>query len=197
MSGLFGGGSNGGGIAGGLPTGVKLAAIALLAHQLMKHARTEEGATSAGPTVGGGLGGILGGLLGQGGSASSSFGTPGGGLGGMLGGLFGGGAVGGLGGLLDGLRGRGLGRQVDSWVAPGENHPVAPHELENAFNPAELDEAARHAGTDRGTLLNELSQMLPGTVDRMTPGGRIPQREEDLGQGGIGGLLGHLLGGGR
>ena len=71
----------------------------------------------------------------------------------------------GLGGLLDGLRGRGLGRQVDSWVAPGENHPVAPHELESAFNPAELDEAARHAGTDRDTLLNELSQMLPGTVD--------------------------------
>ena len=98
--------------------------------------------------------------------------------------------------VLEGLRSRGLGRQVDSW-SRGENHPLAPHELENAFNPAELDEAAQHAGTDRGTLLNELSQMLPGTVDRMTPGGRIPQRGEDLGQGGIGGLLGHLLGGGR
>src|SRR5919202_1721091 len=117
--------------------------------------------------------------------------------GGLRGGLLGGGAVGGLGGLLDNLRGRGLGRQVGYWVAPGENHPVAPHELENAFDPAELDEAARHAGTDRGTLLDELSGMLPGMVDRMTPGGRVPQREEDLGQGGVGGLLGHLLGGGR
>jgi hypothetical protein len=38
--------------------------------------------------------------------------------------------------------------------------------------------------------------MLPGTVDRMTPEGRILQREEGLGQGGIGGLLGHLVGGG-
>ncbi|WP_052215112.1 YidB family protein [Belnapia sp. F-4-1] len=197
MSGLLGGGSNGGGIAGGLPTGVKLAAVALLAHQLTKHTRAEEGATSAVPTGGGGLGGILGGLLGQGGSAPSSFGMGGGGLGGMLGGLLGGGAVGGLGGLLDGLRGQGLGRHVDSWVAPGENHPVAPHELQNAFDPNELDEAARHAGTDRGTLLNELSRMLPGAVDHMTPGGRIPQRGEDLGQNGIGGLLGHLLGGGR
>jgi uncharacterized protein YidB (DUF937 family) len=197
MSGLFGGGSNSGGIAGGLPTGVKLAAMALLAHQLMKHARAEGSTASAGPTGGGGLGGILGGLLGQGGPSQSSFGTGGGGLGGMLGGLLGGGAVGGLGGLLDGLRGQGLGKHVDSWVTPGENHPVAPHELENAFDTAELDEAARHAGTDRGTLLNELSGMLPGMVDRMTPGGRVPQREEDLGQGGIGGLLGHLLGGGR
>jgi uncharacterized protein YidB (DUF937 family) len=139
MSGLFGGGSNSGGIAGGLPTGVKLAAMALLAHQLMKHARAEGGTASAGPTSGGGLGGILGGLLGQGGTSPSSFGTGGGGLSGMLG------------GLLDGLRGQGLGRHVDSWVAPGENHPVAPHELENAFEPTELDEAARHPGTDCGS----------------------------------------------
>jgi uncharacterized protein YidB (DUF937 family) len=82
-------------------------------------------------------------------------------------------------------------------VGHGENHPVAPHELEQAFQPEELDEAARHAGTDRGTLLNEMSQVLPGMVDRMTPGGQIPQREEELGSGGIGGLLGQLLGGGR
>jgi len=114
-------------------------------------------------------------------------------MGGLLGGLLGGGAFGGLGGLLDSFRGQGLGHKVDSWVAPGENHPVAPHELERAFDPAELDEAARHAGTDRGTLLNEVSRMLPGMVDRMTPGGRIPQREEDLGHGGVGRLLGQLF----
>lgn len=77
----------------------------------------------------------------------------------------------GLGGLLDGLNGRGLGRQVDSWVAPGKNHPVASHELENAFEPAELDEAARHAGADRGTLLNELSGMLHGMRDCFMFGG--------------------------
>jgi uncharacterized protein YidB (DUF937 family) len=108
---------------------MKLAAVARLAHQLMKHTRAEGGTVSAGPTGRGGLGSILGGLLGQSGSTPSSFGMAGG-------------------GLADGLRGRGLGQQVDSWVAPGENHPVAPHELEDAFYPAELDEAARHAGTD-------------------------------------------------
>lgn len=190
MSGMFGGGA-GGGIGGGLPTGVKMAAIALLAHQLMKHSQAEQGAVGAGQTGGGGLGGLLGGLLGQAGSATS-----GGGMGGLLGGLLGGGALSGLGGLLGSLRGQGLGHKVDSWVAPGENHPVASHELEQAFDPAELDEAARHAGTDRGTLLNELSRVLPGMVDRMTPNGRVPQREEDLGHGGVGGLLGQLLGSG-
>lgn len=42
---------------------------------------------------------------------------------------------GGLGGLLVGLRGRGLGQQVDSWVAPGENHLLAAHELEMLSTP--------------------------------------------------------------
>lgn len=198
MSGLFGGGSNSG-VAGGLPTGVKLAAAALLAHQLMKHSQAEQGAASAEPTSGAGLGGILGSLLGQGGaSPTGGPGAPGGGgLGGMLGGLLGGGALGGLGGLLGGLRDQGLGHKVESWVGHGENHPVAPHEVERAFDPRELDEAARRAGTDRGTLLDELSRMLPGMVDGLTPQGRLPQRGEEIGGGGgIGGLLGRLLGAG-
>ena len=197
MSGLFGGESNSG-VAGGLPTGVKLAAAALLAHQLMKHTRAEQGAASAEPTGGGGLGGLLGSLLGQGGaSPTGGPGVPGsGGLGGMLGGLLGGGALGGLGGLLGGLRDQGLGHKVESWVGHGENHPVAPHEVERAFDPTDLDEAARRAGTDRGTLLDELSRMLPGMVDGMTPQGRLPQRGEEIGGGGIGGLLGRLLGAG-
>ena len=71
-----------------------------------------------------------------------------------------------------------------------------PGELQRSIDPAELDEAARQAGTDRDTVLSELSRMLPTAVDRMTPGGRIPQREEDLGSGGLGGLLSHILGGG-
>ena len=197
MSGLFGGGSNSG-VAGGLPTGVKLAAAALLAHQLMKHSQAEQGAASAEPTGGAGLGGPLGSLLGQGGaSPTGGPGAPGGGggLSGLLGGLLGGGALGGLGGLLGGLRDQGLRHKVESWVGHGENHPVAPHEVERAFDPADLDEAARRAGTDRGTLLDELSRMLPGMVDGMTPQGRLPQRGEEIG-GGIGGLLGRLLGAG-
>ena len=184
ISGLFGSAS-GGGIAGGLPTGVKLAAGAFLAHQLMKHGNSAAG--TAGSPAGGGLSGMLGGLFGSG--------APSSGMGGALGGLLGGGALGGLGGLLGNLRGQGLGREVDSWVSPGDNHPVAPAALEGAFDPQELDEAARHAGTDRGTLLNELSGMLPDMVHRMTPDGRVPQHESELGSGGLSGLLGGLLGG--
>ncbi|WP_165982198.1 YidB family protein [Dankookia rubra] len=210
MSDLFSGGSgNGhtGGLGGGLPNGVKLAAVALLIHQLMKH---RQGDAMPQPEGGGGLGGLLGGLFGGGASGPASQGTSqgggfgggmGGGLGGVLGGLLGsgagGGLLGGLGGLLAGLRNHGLGQQVDSWVQPGTNQPVSPQELERGFDPHELDEAAQRAGTDRGTLLQELSAMLPQAVDRMTPQGRVPQQEADLGGGGIGGLIGSLLGQGQ
>lgn len=157
------------------------------------------------PTTGGGLGSILGGLFGGGGTPAST----GGGLGGLLGGAPGsggglgallgggglGGLLGGLGGMLGGMRDKGLGQQVDSWVSPGANQPVSAREIENAFDPQELDEAARRAGTDKESLLNELSRLLPQFVDRATPRGQVPQREEELGGGGLGGLLGALFGG--
>ncbi|MXP62058.1 DUF937 domain-containing protein [Roseomonas sp. M0104] len=186
MSGLFSG-RGGGGLTGGLSGGVKMAAIALLVHQLMKHARQEGGAAPAQATPAGsegtgsegmgGLGGLLGGLLGGGATGSA-----------------GGGLLGGLAGMLNGLRNQGMGPQVDSWVGHGENRPVSPQELEREFDPQELDEAARQAGTDRQRLLEELSHTLPHFVDRATPKGDVPQREEEIGGGGIGGLLSSLLG---
>lgn len=182
-------GNNQGGLVGNLPTGVKLAAIGLLIHLLNKH--SSQSAPAAEPAAtGGGLGGILGSIFGHGELAPRRVEAPApapdqGGLGGLLVGPV----LGGLGGLLSALRGHGLGQQAESWVQSGQNQPVAPHQLEKAFSPAELDQAAQRAGTDRGTLLEELSRMLPTVVDQATPGGRLPQREADLG-----GLLGSVWG---
>ncbi len=161
---------NRGGLAGGLSGGLKLAAVALLVHQLMKHAQAGSQAEqpAAVPETGvgqasGGLGGILGGLFGGGASG-------GGGLGGALGGL-----LGGLGGLLAGARQHGLAPQVDSWVGTGQNLAPSPQQLEPMFDPAAVDAAAQHAGTDRGTLLSAVAEVMPGLVDRLTPDGRLPQ----------------------
>ena len=187
--GLFG--KSGGGLAGGLSGGMQAAAVALLIQQLMKHARASGGeapqpqqipggTTNAGSAGagGGGIGDILGGLLG-----------------GAGGGALGGGLLSGLGGLLGGLRGRGIDDKVNSWVQPGPNQSVSADELSHAFDPKDVDEAARHAGTDRNGMMNEVSRVLPGMVDRMTPQGRVPGHEADLGSGGLGGLLSSLLGG--
>jgi len=187
-------GNNQGGLVGNLPTGVKLAAVGLLVHLLSKH--SSQAAPSAEPAApGGGLGGILGSIFGHGepephrtAAPAAPVPTPAPEQGG-LGGLLVGPVLGGLGGLLSALRGHGMGQQADSWVQPGQNRPVALHQLEKASGPGELDEAARRAGTDRGTLLEELSRMLPNVVDQATPGGKLPQREADLG-----GLFGRIFG---
>lgn len=157
-----------GGLAGGLSTGVKIAAVGLLVHQLMKHARgtqaqpqpqTGEAGTAPQANAGAGPSDILGSLLG----------------GGAAGGL-----LGGLGQWLEGLRNSGLGRQVDSWIAQGGNEAATPQEWQRAFDPAELDEIARRAGTTREALLAAISDVAPRLVDRMTPAGRVPEREEEV-----------------
>ncbi len=184
MSGLFGSGRSGGGLAGGLSGGLKMAAVALLVHQLMKHSRSSTAGAPGAGSAGGGLGGLLGGLFGGGGTASGAS-QPGagqaGGLGGLLGGGGLGGLLGGLGGMLGGLRSHGLSQEVDSWVAPGPNRPVSPEQLRQAFDPQELDEIARRAGTDRDSLLEAVSQVLPRFVDSATPQGRLPQDEQEAG----------------
>ena len=46
-----------------------------------------------------------------------------------------GGLLGGLGGLMDKLQNGGLGNLVNSWVGPGQNQPVSPHQLGPALGP--------------------------------------------------------------
>lgn len=108
----------------------------------------------------GGLGGLLGGAL-AGGAASSAPAAPG-----PLGG--------GLGGLLDQLKQAGLGDKVDSWVGQGDNQPIAPGQLGDAIGQKTLSEIAAHAGINQQELLDQLSQVLPGLVDKLTANGQVP-----------------------
>jgi uncharacterized protein YidB (DUF937 family) len=139
--------------------------------------------------MGGGLGGLLGGLLGGMGGAPSRA-APGGGMGGGVTGaalmallaylMQGRGGTAGLSSLTDRLRGAGLGDQVDSWVGPGSNRDLRPEELARAFPPEALDQVERATGLGRDDVLSQLSRGLPGMVDRLTPQGRMPDRDEDL-----------------
>lgn len=148
--------------------------------------RQEEDAGGLGGLLGGGAsGGGLGGLLGGGASGGGLGGLLGGGagaggLGGLLGGLLGGGASagglvnGGLGELVDRFRQNGHGDVADSWVGPGANREVEPHDLERAIGPDVLDEIAAKTGLSRSELLSRLSKTLPSAVDQYTPNGKLP-----------------------
>ncbi|KAA2211847.1 YidB family protein [Teichococcus oryzae] len=140
-----------------------------------------------GAGMGGGLGGLLGGLLGGGGQGSGGLG------GGMAGNAGLGGLLGGLAGMLGGMRRHGFAEEVDSWVAPGANRDVPRQAVEQEFDPQELDAVAQQLGTDRDSLIEELRRTMPELVDRLTPQGRVPEREDELGQGGVGEMLGSLL----
>lgn len=166
---------------------------------------------------GGGLGGGMGGTgaspLGvprlPGSEAGRSGGMPGGGMGGGLGGIASGlggvkglalmallaymmrgrGGVTGLSSLTEHLRGSGLGPQVDSWIGTGANQDVRPEEIARAIPPEMLGEVTRETGMGRDEVLSNLSRGLPGMVDRLTPRGRLPERDDELNDHDEGDLL--------
>lgn len=96
------------------------------------------------------------------------------------------GKLGGLGGILSKLNGGGLGNKADSWVGTGANEPVDPDELEQALGADTVDEVAREAGVSRDEAKGGLAKLLPTLVDKVTPGGKVPD------QGQLGSLLSKL-----
>jgi uncharacterized protein YidB (DUF937 family) len=85
-----------------------------------------------------------------------------------------GGMLGGLGGLLNKLQQGGLGNETKSWVGSGQNQPVSPGQLGSALGPNIIKTLAQQSGLSEDELTKQLSQVLPGFVDKLTPGGRLP-----------------------
>ncbi|HME93878.1 MAG TPA: YidB family protein [Methylomirabilota bacterium] len=98
----------------------------------------------------------------------------GGGLGDILGQVLGGAAGGGLGSILAQLQQAGYGEQADSWVSPGANKPIPPDAMAQIFGQDGLQQISRHAGLSEEETSRGLSQLLPEVVDRVTPGGQVP-----------------------
>jgi uncharacterized protein YidB (DUF937 family) len=89
-----------------------------------------------------------------------------------------GGLLAGLGGLLNKLQTGGLGNVANSWVGSGQNQPVSPGQLGPALGPDLLKTLAQHSGLSEEELTKQLSQVLPGVVDKLTPAGRVPSLAE-------------------
>ena len=89
-----------------------------------------------------------------------------------------GGVLGGLGGLLNKLEQGGLGDLTKSWVGSGQNQPVSPGQLGTALGPNIIKVLAQKSGLSEEELSKQLSQVLPGIVDKLTPNGRLPTLAE-------------------
>jgi uncharacterized protein YidB (DUF937 family) len=90
----------------------------------------------------------------------------------------GGGLLSGLGGLLSKLQQGGLGDVANSWVSTGQNQPITPSQLGTALGPDIISTLAQKTGLSEQELKTQLSQVLPGIVDKLTPKGRLPTAAE-------------------
>lgn len=114
-----------------------------------------------------------------------------GGLAGALGGLLGSnGEVGGLSGLADKFQQAGLGDVIGSWIGRGENLPISAEQISGVLGSDVLGRIASQLGVDPTQASDQLSQLLPGLIDKLTPHGAVPEG----GLGGAGDLMG-MLGG--
>ena len=137
--------------------------------------------SAMGAMNGGGQGGagsdmlmrLLGGLLSQGGAGGAAAG------------------MGGLAGLVQQFQQGGLGDVVQSWVGTGQNLPVSAEQLHAVLGGGQISAMAQEAGVPQDGLMAQLSQLLPGVVDKLTPNGELPA----AGTGNIGDMLGGLIGG--
>jgi len=67
---------------------------------------------------------------------------------------------------------------VNSWVGSGQNQPVSPGQLGSALGPSIIKMLAQKSGLPEEELTKQLSQILPGLVDKLTPNGRVPTAAE-------------------
>lgn len=98
------------------------------------------------------------------------------------------GVTGGVGGLVDAFQKGGLSEVAQSWVSSGQNLPVSPEQIQAVLGSGVVGQFAEKLGVDPQTAASKLSEILPGLVDKLTPGGQLPDE-------GIGGAVGNLLGG--
>ncbi len=89
-----------------------------------------------------------------------------------------GGLLGGLGGLLDKLQKGGLGDLANSWVGTGQNQPISPGQLGSALGSDIVKTLSQRSGLSEEEITKQLSQVLPGVVDKLTPQGRPPTLAE-------------------
>ncbi len=135
---------------------------------------------------------VLGALMNQGQQSQSAPAGGGTGLGGIMGMLGNDGEHGGLSGLVSKFEQVGLGGAMKSWIGGGPNQPVSGEQITSALGSGTISDIAAKLGVNPDEAADQLSQLLPGIINHLTPEGQAPQQglgnSSDL-MGMLGGLL--------
>ena len=73
------------------------------------------------------------------------------------------------------LEDNGLAETVQSWVASGDNMSVSAEQLQGAMDNNLLSGLAQKVGVSEGDVATNLSEMLPGIIDKLTSTGEIKE----------------------
>lgn len=84
------------------------------------------------------------------------------------------GPSGGLGNLVKNFQENGLGNIISSWIGTGENQPISPDQIQQGLGSDLLNRVAAGVGLNSQETSAQLSQLLPNLVDKLTPGGELP-----------------------
>ena len=83
-------------------------------------------------------------------------------------------SVSGLAGLLQAFQRNGMGDIVNSWVGTGKNLPISPAQVQQGLGGDLLKQLASQAGLSAEAASGQLANLLPGLIDTLTPGGKLP-----------------------
>lgn len=104
----------------------------------------------------------------------------------------------GVGGLVDKLAKSGIKEQVMSWVSKGKNLPVNAEQLTSALGAGTISNLVKQTGMDKDSLVQSLVKALPAVIDKVTPDGKVDEKQassllKNIDIGKIGGILGGFL----
>lgn len=105
-------------------------------------------------------------------------------------GMLSGGQGGGLSGLVQNFKDKGLGDIVSSWISTGQNLPISADQIKAGLGSETIQSMAAKVGVSPDDLSAQLSQVLPGVIDKLTPDGTVP--EGGLLEKGLGFLKGRM-----
>jgi uncharacterized protein YidB (DUF937 family) len=88
--------------------------------------------------------------------------------------------VGGVQGLLKMFEQKGLGNIVQSWIGTGKNLPISAEQIASVLGNPLVAQIAQKAGIQPQDALAGLSKLLPDVVDKLSPGGNLPNPQDLL-----------------
>jgi uncharacterized protein YidB (DUF937 family) len=109
---------------------------------------------------------------------------------GMVAELLGGQGGAGLSGLVQAFEQQGLGEAIASWIGTGQNQPISAEQIQSVLGSEQVQAIAQKFGLSTQEAAGQFAQLLPQVIDKLTPGGQLPQEGNNL----MGSLLGMLKG---